>query len=111
MNSITEIFQNIGLVYENSPISALTILTVIAMVMILSIYEFVVYRFNAVTKNPADYSDQGNFRRLVQVGKNAIAQKNFNQLRDTLWNIWDLSGHEVDDYRAGRRFVFCRTRR
>lgn len=45
MNSITEIFQNIGLVYENSPISALTILTVIAMVMILSIYEFVVYRF------------------------------------------------------------------
>lgn len=45
MNSITEIFQNIGLVYENSPISALTILTVIVMVMILSIYEFVVYRF------------------------------------------------------------------
>ena len=45
MNSITEIFQNIGLVYENSPISALTILTVIAMVMILSIYEFIVYRF------------------------------------------------------------------
>ena len=45
MNSITEIFQNIGLVYENSPISALTILTVIAMVMILSVYEFVVYRF------------------------------------------------------------------
>lgn len=45
MNSISEIFQNIGLVYENSPISALTILTVIAMVMILSVYEFVVYRF------------------------------------------------------------------
>lgn len=45
MNSVTEIFQNIGLVYENSPISALTILTVIAMVMILSVYEFVVYRF------------------------------------------------------------------
>lgn len=45
MNSITEIFQNIGLVYENSPISALTILTVIAMVMILAVYEFVVYRF------------------------------------------------------------------
>lgn len=45
MNSISDIFQNIGLVYENSPISALTILTVVAMVAILAVYEFVVYRF------------------------------------------------------------------
>ena len=45
MNSISDIFQNIGLVYENSPISGLTILTVIAMVAILAVYEFVVYRF------------------------------------------------------------------
>lgn len=45
MNSISDIFQNIGLVYENSPISGLTILTVVAMVAILAVYEFVVYRF------------------------------------------------------------------
>lgn len=45
MNSISEIFQNIGLVYENSPISVLTILSVLTVVLILSVYEFVVYRF------------------------------------------------------------------
>lgn len=45
MNSISDIFQNIGLVYENSPISALSILTVLAMVLILAVYEFIVYRF------------------------------------------------------------------
>ena len=39
MNSISDIFQNIGLVYENSPISALSILTVLVMV-----YRFISHR-------------------------------------------------------------------
>ena len=45
MNLLTEVFDNIGLVYENSPISGLTILTVLAVTLILSVYEFIVYRF------------------------------------------------------------------
>ena len=60
--------------------------------------EFVVYRFNKLTKNPNDYSDQANFNRLKQAGEEAIAQKNFDKLRDIFWDILDLGGHTQDEF-------------
>lgn len=44
MQTISDVFENIGLVYNSSPISTITILTILAVVTILSIYEFAVYR-------------------------------------------------------------------
>lgn len=60
--------------------------------------EFVVYRFNNLTKNPSDYADQTNFNRLKQDGKNAIAQKNFDKLREIFWDIVDLGGQAQDEF-------------
>ena len=45
MEFITSLFENIGGVYKNSPIDQLTVFSVLAMVSILAIYEFAVYRF------------------------------------------------------------------
>lgn len=55
--------------------------------------EFAIRRFNNLMKNPGDYTDQANFYRLKQAGEEAIAQKNFDKLRDIFWDIWDLGGH------------------
>lgn len=60
--------------------------------------EFVVYRFNKLTKNPNDYADKENFNRLKQDGKNAIAQKNFDKLREIFWDIVDLGGQAQDEF-------------
>ena len=62
--------------------------------------EFVVYRFNKLTKNPGDFDDQANFYRLKQAGKNAIAQKNFAVLRNIFWDILDLRGSKGDELLA-----------
>ncbi len=62
--------------------------------------EFVVYRFNKLTKNPGDFDDQANFYRLKQAGKNAIAQKNFAALRNIFWDILDLRGSKGDELLA-----------
>lgn len=59
--------------------------------------EFVVYRFNRLTKNPGDYDDQATFYRLMQAGKNAIAQKNFTALREIFWDLLDLGGSKGDE--------------
>ncbi|MBQ6296828.1 MAG: Hsp70 family protein [Selenomonadaceae bacterium] len=59
--------------------------------------EFVVYRFNRITKNPGDFDDQATFYRLVQAGKNAITQKDFKALRDIFWDIVDLRGSKGDE--------------
>lgn len=59
--------------------------------------EYVIRRFNSVTKNPQDYVDQANFYRLVQAGKNAISQKNFNELRNIFWDILSLKGNKDDE--------------
>ncbi len=41
---ISQIFDNIGQIYNNSPISILTICSILAIVTVLAIYEFAVYR-------------------------------------------------------------------
>ena len=45
MDYLHDIFQNIGGVYQNSPINHTTVASVLVMVTILVIYEFAVYRF------------------------------------------------------------------
>ena len=45
MDYLHDIFQNIGGVYQNSPINHTTVASVLVMVTILAIYEFAVYRF------------------------------------------------------------------
>ena len=59
--------------------------------------KYIVYRFNSLTKNPDDYDDQASFYRLVQAGRNAIAQKNFAALREIFWDILDLGGRNEDE--------------
>ena len=60
--------------------------------------EFVIYRFNRLTKNPNDYADQASFNRLMQAGKNAIVQKDFAVLREIFWDILDLGGNAQDEF-------------
>ncbi len=60
--------------------------------------DFAIRRFNNLTKNPGDYTDQANFYRLKQAGEEAIAQKNFDKLRDIFWDIVDLGGHAQDEF-------------
>lgn len=59
--------------------------------------DYVIYWFNSLAKNPSNYDDQASFYRLVQAGKNAIAQKDFDKLRDIFWDILGLGGHKGDE--------------
>lgn len=45
MNGITNVFENIGNAYSSQSVTATTILSVLLVVLVLSIYEFIVYRF------------------------------------------------------------------
>ena len=59
--------------------------------------SFVADTFNRLIKNPDDFTDREKFYRLAQSGKNAIAQKNFVELRkivDALYSIRIYKGDE-----------------
>ncbi len=60
--------------------------------------DFAIRRFNNLTKNSGDYTDQTNFYRLKQAGEEAIAQKNFDKLREIFWDILDLGVHAQDEF-------------
>ena len=60
--------------------------------------SFIIDVFNSLIKNADDFYDRENFYRLVQAGKNAIAQKNFNELRrivNELYSIGRRTGDEL----------------
>ena len=59
--------------------------------------DFVVRSFHSLTKDPDDYDDRATFYRLVQYGKNAIAQNNINELRRVVLNLYSISGHTGDE--------------
>lgn len=58
--------------------------------------EYAVYMFNDMIKHPDDCTDRATFNRLAQAGKNSIAQKNFNELRRIIFELWKLGGSGED---------------
>ncbi len=60
--------------------------------------EYALRTFNDLIKNPADFDDQASFYRLAAAGKNAVAQKDFKELRKIIFGLWDLSGHSEDEF-------------
>lgn len=59
--------------------------------------EYAVSSFNNAIKDPGEYDDPISFRRLAQAGKNAVAQKDFAELRKIIFRLWDLSGRREDE--------------
>ena len=51
---------------------------------------------NDMLKHPDDCTDRTAFNRLAQAGKNAVAQKNFNEVRRIIFELLKLGGHSED---------------
>ena len=59
--------------------------------------DYAAYIFNDLIKHPDDFTDRAAFYRLAQIGQNAIAQKNFDDVRRIIFELWNLSGHTDDE--------------
>lgn len=60
--------------------------------------RFVIDSFNSLIKNPGDFDDQTNFYRLKQAGKNAIAQKDFKELRRIVGELYSICRSRGDEF-------------
>ncbi|MBR4153602.1 MAG: Hsp70 family protein [Selenomonadaceae bacterium] len=59
--------------------------------------EFVVGTFNSLMKNPDDFDDKATFYRLAAAGKNAIAQRNYVELRKIVSGLYSISRCKGDE--------------
>ena len=58
---------------------------------------FIMESFNSLIKNPGDFDDQVAFYRLAAAGKNAIAQRDFNELRKIVGGLYSIGWRESDE--------------
>ena len=59
--------------------------------------EFIIDSFNSLIKNPDDFDDRESFYRLAQAGKNAIAQKDYTELRRIVGALYSISRRTGDE--------------
>lgn len=60
--------------------------------------SFIADTFNRLIKNPDDFTDREKFYRLAQSGKNAIAQKNFVELRKIVDALYSIKIYRGDEF-------------
>ena len=60
--------------------------------------RFIIDLFNSQIKKPEDFDDQARFYRLAAAGKNAIAQRDFNELRRIVNELYSIGRNKGDEF-------------